>query len=71
MAPQAFTRASKSADGKQPAKSAVARGLLDAAFGEGAQDFGAQVLERALTLAATHNLTQRLADKQAQKSRSV
>jgi len=47
------------------AADAVARGLLDAAFGEGTQDFGAQVLERALALAATHNLPQRLAEKQA------
>jgi putative two-component system hydrogenase maturation factor HypX/HoxX len=46
---------------------AVARGLMDAAFGEGAQEFGEQVLERALALAATHNLTQRLAQKQAQR----
>lgn len=49
------------------AADAVARGLLDAAFGEGAQDFGEQVLDRALALAATHNLTQRLAQKQAQR----
>lgn len=49
------------------AADAVARGLLDAAFGEGAVDFGAQALERALALAATHNLTQRLAQKQAQR----
>ena len=49
------------------AADAVARGLLDAAFGEGAVDFGAQALERALALAATHNLKQRLAQKQAQR----
>ena len=49
------------------AADAVSRGLLDASFGQGAQDFGAQVLERALTLAATHNLTQRLVKKQAQR----
>ncbi|MDO8285346.1 MAG: enoyl-CoA hydratase-related protein [Rhodoferax sp.] len=49
------------------AADAVARGLLDAAFGEGAQDFGEQVLQRALALAATHNLAQRLAQKQAQR----
>ena len=49
------------------AADALARGLLDAAFGEGAQDFGEQALERALALAATHNLTQRLAQKQAQR----
>ena len=34
------------------ATDAVSRGLLDASFGEGAQDFGEQVLERALALAA-------------------
>jgi len=45
----------------------VARGLLDAAFGEGAQDFGEQVLQQALALAATHNLAQRLAQKQARR----
>ena len=49
------------------AADAVARGLLDASFGEGAQDFGDQVLERALALAATHNLGERLAEKQAQR----
>jgi putative two-component system hydrogenase maturation factor HypX/HoxX len=49
------------------ATDAVARSLLDAAFGEGTQDFGEQVLQQALALAATHNLTQRLADKQAQR----
>jgi putative two-component system hydrogenase maturation factor HypX/HoxX len=49
------------------AADAVARGLLDASFGEGAQEFGEQVLERALALAATHNLAQRLAQKQAQR----
>lgn len=49
------------------AAQAVARGLLDAAFGEGAQDFGKQVRERALALAATHNLAQRLAQKQMQR----
>ena len=49
------------------AADAVARGLLDAAFGRGAQDFGEQVLERALALAATHNLAQRLTEKQAQR----
>ncbi len=49
------------------ATDAVARGLLDAAFGEGAQDFGEQVLARALALAATHNLPDRLAKKQAQR----
>jgi putative two-component system hydrogenase maturation factor HypX/HoxX len=49
------------------AADAVARGVLDACFGEGAKEFGAQVLERTLALAATHNLTQRLAQKQAQR----
>jgi putative two-component system hydrogenase maturation factor HypX/HoxX len=49
------------------AADAVARGLLDASFGLGAQEFGEQVLERALTLAATHNLAQRLVQKQAQR----
>jgi putative two-component system hydrogenase maturation factor HypX/HoxX len=49
------------------AADAVARGLLDASFGESAQDFGEQVLERALALAATHNLPQRLTQKQAQR----
>jgi putative two-component system hydrogenase maturation factor HypX/HoxX len=49
------------------AADAVARGLLDAAFGEGAQDFGEQVLQKALALAATHNLTQHLTQKQAQR----
>jgi len=49
------------------AADAVARGLLDAAFGEGAQDFGEQVLQQALALAATHNLAQRLAQKQARR----
>ncbi len=49
------------------AADAVARGLLDAAFSEGAQEFGEQVLERALAMAASHNLTQRLAQKQAQR----
>ena len=46
---------------------AVSRGLLDACFGMGAQDFGEQVQERALALAAAHNLAQRLAQKQAQR----
>jgi putative two-component system hydrogenase maturation factor HypX/HoxX len=46
---------------------AVSRGLLDACFGLGAQDFGEQVLERALALAAAHNLAQSLAAKQAQR----
>jgi putative two-component system hydrogenase maturation factor HypX/HoxX len=49
------------------AADAVARGLLDAVFSEGAQDFGEQVLVRALAQAATHNLSQRLAQKQAQR----
>jgi putative two-component system hydrogenase maturation factor HypX/HoxX len=49
------------------AADAVARGLLDASFGLGAQGFGEQVLERALALAATHNLAQRLAQKQTQR----
>jgi putative two-component system hydrogenase maturation factor HypX/HoxX len=49
------------------AADAVARGLLDACFGEDAKEFGAQVLERTLALATTHNLTQRLAQKQAQR----
>ncbi|MBP6482992.1 MAG: hydrogenase maturation protein [Rhodoferax sp.] len=46
---------------------AVARGLVDAAFGEGAQDFGDQVRERALALSASDNLAQRLAEKLAQR----
>ena len=49
------------------AAAAVSRGLLDACFGQGAQEFGEQVLERALALAAAHNLTQRLAQKEAQR----
>jgi putative two-component system hydrogenase maturation factor HypX/HoxX len=49
------------------AADAVARGLLDACFGQGAQDFGEQALERTLALAATHNLAQRLAQKQTQR----
>jgi putative two-component system hydrogenase maturation factor HypX/HoxX len=49
------------------AADAVASSLLDASFGESAQDFGEQVMERTLALAATHNLTQRLAQKQAQR----
>lgn len=49
------------------ASDAVARGLLDATFGQGAQDFGEQVQERTLALATTHNLAQRLAKKQAQR----
>ena len=46
---------------------AVSRGLLDACFGQGAQDFGAQVLERALGLAGAHNLSQRIVSKQTQR----
>jgi putative two-component system hydrogenase maturation factor HypX/HoxX len=46
---------------------AVSRGLLDASFGQGAPDFGEQVQARAMALAATHNLTHRLAQKQAQR----
>ena len=49
------------------AADALSRGLLDAAFGEGAHDFGEQVLARALALAATHNLPDRLAQKKAQR----
>ena len=49
------------------AADAVSRGLLDASFGEGAKNFGAQVLEHSLALAAPHNLAQRLAQKQAQR----
>jgi len=49
------------------ASDAVSRGLLDASFGQGAQDFGEQVQERALALAMTHNLAQRLAEKKAQR----
>jgi putative two-component system hydrogenase maturation factor HypX/HoxX len=49
------------------AAEAVARGLVDAAFGQDAQDFRGQVLQRALALAATHNLAQRLVEKQAQR----
>ena len=49
------------------ASDAVSRGLLDACFGRGAQDFGEQVQERALALAAAHNLAQSLAKKQAQR----
>lgn len=49
------------------AADALSRGLLDAALGEGAQDFGEQALERALALAATHNLPDRLAQKQVQR----
>jgi putative two-component system hydrogenase maturation factor HypX/HoxX len=49
------------------ASDAVSRRLVDTSFGEGAQDFGEQALERALALAATHNLTQCLAKKQAQR----
>ncbi len=49
------------------AADAVARGLLDAAFGQCAQDFGDQVLERTMALAGAHNLAQSLAQKQAQR----
>jgi putative two-component system hydrogenase maturation factor HypX/HoxX len=49
------------------ADEAVSRGLFDASFGVDAQDFGVQVLERSLALAAAHNLAQRLAKKQAQR----
>ena len=49
------------------ADAAVSRGLLDASFGQGAQNFGEQVQERALALAAAHNLAQSLAKKQAQR----
>ncbi|MDO8440950.1 MAG: enoyl-CoA hydratase-related protein [Polaromonas sp.] len=49
------------------AREAVSRGLLDACFGVGALEFGGQVLERALELAAAHNLAQRLQTKQAQR----
>jgi putative two-component system hydrogenase maturation factor HypX/HoxX len=46
---------------------AVTQGLLDACFGMGASDFGGQVLERALALAAAHNLAQQLQTKQTQR----
>jgi len=49
------------------AADAVSRGLLDATFGLSAQDFGEQVQERALALAAAHNLAHSLAQKQAQR----
>jgi putative two-component system hydrogenase maturation factor HypX/HoxX len=49
------------------ADAAVSRRLLDASFGEGAQDFRSQVLERSLALAAAHNLARRLAQKQTQR----
>jgi putative two-component system hydrogenase maturation factor HypX/HoxX len=49
------------------ADAAVSRRLLDASFGESAQDFGERVLERSLALAAAHNLARRLAQKQTQR----
>ena len=45
------------------APEAMQRGLLDACFAAGAQDFTAQALQRALALASTHHLAQRLQAK--------
>jgi len=49
------------------APEAVQQGLLDACFATGAGDFAAEALQRALALAAAHNLALRLQAKAAQR----